>query len=100
MANIEFNYFLKLKFNNQNQQAIVLTITMGYDRTQVFTGLWIEKNYDSAIGGIIIFELVIFFFGIFEKYIKKNYNSIYSNLSEILLPISHFLKSFSVKPKL
>ena len=44
MANVKFNYFLKSKFNNQNQQPIVLTITMGYDRTQVFTGLWIASS--------------------------------------------------------
>jgi integrase len=44
MANVKFTLFLKTRKNNLNQQPVVLTITMAKDRTQIFTGLWVEKS--------------------------------------------------------
>lgn len=43
MSNVKFGFFLKSRTNSQNQHPIVMTITMGYDRTQIFTGVWIQK---------------------------------------------------------
>jgi len=44
MKNPKFSFFLRNKPNTQNQYPIVLTITMGKDRTQVFTGLYVAKT--------------------------------------------------------
>ena len=44
MSNVKISFFLKNRLNNQNQQPIVMTITMNNDRTQVFTGIWVEKK--------------------------------------------------------
>lgn len=44
MSNPKFSFFLKGRKNKSNQQPIVLTITMDKDRTQVFTGVWVEKR--------------------------------------------------------
>ncbi|MFM7359261.1 MAG: phage integrase SAM-like domain-containing protein [Sediminibacterium sp.] len=44
MSNVKVSFFLKNRKNNLNQQPIVMTITLNQDRTQVFTGVWIEKK--------------------------------------------------------
>jgi integrase len=44
MSNIKFSFFLKSRKNKLNQHPIVLSITMDKDRTQVFTGVWVEKK--------------------------------------------------------
>jgi integrase len=44
MSNLKITFFLKNRTNNLNQQPIVMTITLNKDRTQVFTGVWIEKK--------------------------------------------------------
>jgi len=48
MKNPKFSFFLRNKPNTLNQYPIVLTITMGQDRTQVFTGLYVAKNKWNA----------------------------------------------------
>lgn len=48
MKNPKFSFFLRNKPNTQNQYPIVLTITMGQDRTQVFTGQYVAKNKWNA----------------------------------------------------
>jgi integrase len=42
--NVKFGFFLKSRVNSKKQQPIVMTITMGNDRTQIFTGIWVEKK--------------------------------------------------------
>lgn len=44
MKNPKFSFFLRNKPNTQNQYPIVLSITMGQDRTQVFTGQYVVKS--------------------------------------------------------
>jgi hypothetical protein len=44
MSNVKFTFFLKTRKNTLNQHPIVMTITMNTDRTQIFTGVWVEKN--------------------------------------------------------
>ena len=44
MSNVKFTFFLKTRKNSLNQHPIVLTITLNKERTQIFTGLWIEKK--------------------------------------------------------
>lgn len=44
MNNVKVNFFLKSRVNHLHQYPIVMTITMNYDRTQIFTGIWIAKN--------------------------------------------------------
>jgi integrase len=44
MSNVKISFFLKNRKNNLNQQPIVMTITMNKDRTQVFTGVWVESK--------------------------------------------------------
>ena len=41
---VKFGFFLKTRTNSMNEQPIVMTINSGYDRTQLFTGIWINKN--------------------------------------------------------
>ena len=48
MKNPKFSFFLRNKPNTQNQFPIVLTITMGQDRTQVFTGQYVIKSKWNA----------------------------------------------------
>jgi integrase len=48
MKNPKFSFFLRNKPNTQNQYPIVLTITMGQDRTQVFTGQYVVKSKWNA----------------------------------------------------
>jgi len=49
MKNPKFSFFLRNKPNTQNQYPIVLTITMGQDRTQVFTGQYVIKSKWNAL---------------------------------------------------
>ena len=44
MSNVKLSFFLKSRKNTLNQHPIVLSITLNHDRTQVFTGLWVEKK--------------------------------------------------------
>lgn len=44
MSNVKISFFLKNRKNNLNQQPIVMTITMNKDRTQVFTGIWVDPK--------------------------------------------------------
>ena len=44
MSNVKVNFFLKSRTNYLNQSPIVNTLTLGYDRTQVFTGIWIPMD--------------------------------------------------------
>ena len=44
MSNVKISFFLKNRKNTLNQQPIVMTITMNQIRTQVFTGVWVEKK--------------------------------------------------------
>jgi integrase len=44
MSNVKFSFFLKSRTNNLNQNPIVMTITMNQDRTQLFTGIWVDKK--------------------------------------------------------
>lgn len=48
MNNPKFSFFLRNKPNTQNQYPIVLTITMGKDRTQLFTGQYVAKGKWNA----------------------------------------------------
>ena len=48
MKNPKFSFFLRNKPNTLNQYPIVLTITMGQDRTQVFTGQYVVKSKWNA----------------------------------------------------
>lgn len=43
-TNVKFSFFLISRKNSNNEQPIVMTITIGYDRTQYYTGIWIKKN--------------------------------------------------------
>ena len=43
-SNVKFSFFLTSRKNPKNEHPIVMTITMGYDRTQYYTGVWIKKN--------------------------------------------------------
>ena len=48
MSQVTFSFFLKSKKNNKNQSPIVLTISMNGERTQHYTGLWINpKRWNS-----------------------------------------------------
>jgi hypothetical protein len=44
MSNVKFTFFLKTRKNTLNQHPIVLSITFNQDRTQLFTGVWIDKK--------------------------------------------------------
>lgn len=44
MSNIKFSFFLKSRKNKVNQHPIVLSITMDKDRTQLFSGVWVESK--------------------------------------------------------
>jgi integrase len=44
MSNVKFTFFLKTRKNTLNQHPIVLSITLNQDRTQLFTGVWVEKK--------------------------------------------------------
>jgi len=44
MSNVKFTFFLKTRKNSLNQHPIVLSITLNQDRTQLFTGVWVEKK--------------------------------------------------------
>jgi len=44
MRNVKVNFFLKMRTNKDNHYPILMTISIGFDRTQVFTGLWIPRN--------------------------------------------------------
>jgi integrase len=44
MSNVKFTFFLKTRKNSLNQHPIVLSITLNQDRTQLFTGVWIDKK--------------------------------------------------------
>lgn len=44
MSGVKYSFFLKTRTNALNQNPIVMTITMNQDRTQFFTGLWVEKQ--------------------------------------------------------
>ena len=48
MKNPNFSFFLRNMPNPQKLYPIVMSITMGKDRTQVFTGLWVEKSKWNA----------------------------------------------------
>ncbi len=39
MENVKFSLFLKSRANSKNQNPVVMSITLGKDRTQVFTGI-------------------------------------------------------------
>ncbi|MCZ2481297.1 site-specific integrase, partial [Aquirufa nivalisilvae] len=50
MSNVKISFFLKNRKNNLNQQPIVMTITMNKDRTQVFTGIWVDpKKWNNKL---------------------------------------------------
>jgi len=54
METLKLNFFLKSRKNPKNQNPIVMTITLGKDRTQVFTGVWIEeKRWNNVTKRII-----------------------------------------------
>lgn len=44
MSHVKFSFFLKDKKNSQNQHPIVLSISMNYQRTQMYTSVWVEKS--------------------------------------------------------
>ena len=44
MSNVKFSFFLKSTKITFNQHPIVMTITMNQQRTQLFTGIWLEKK--------------------------------------------------------
>lgn len=44
MSNVKFTFFLKTRKNSLNQHPIVLSITLNQDRTQLFTGVWVDKK--------------------------------------------------------
>ncbi|MCZ2488340.1 tyrosine-type recombinase/integrase [Aquirufa antheringensis] len=48
MNNPKFSFFLRNKPNTENLFPIVLTITMGKDRTQVFTGQYVAQSKWNA----------------------------------------------------
>lgn len=41
---VKFGFFLKSRSNSKNEHPIVMSIVLGYDRTQYFTGIWIKKS--------------------------------------------------------
>lgn len=54
METLILNFFLKSRKNPKNQNPIVMTIILGKDRTQVFTGVWIEeKRWNNVTKRII-----------------------------------------------
>ena len=44
MSNVKFSFFLKTRTNPLNQRPVVLSITMNQDRTQLFTGVWVDEK--------------------------------------------------------
>lgn len=44
MEKVKFSFFLKTRANKLNQHPVVMTITLNKQRTQIFTGVWVEKK--------------------------------------------------------